>query len=63
MKDDRSMLQEDVLSRKTNEERNNMENELQEVLQPEFIKQFGLTKNGQYLFPTAESPYPMSVKR
>ena len=38
MKDDRSMLQEDVMSRKTNEERNNPDNELQEVLQPEFIK-------------------------
>ena len=35
------------MSRKTNEERNNLDNELQVILQPEFIKSIGLTANGE----------------
>ena len=51
LKDDKSVLQEDLMSRKTNEERTNLESELQEILQPEFIKQIGLTKNGEIIQP------------
>ena len=36
-----------MLSRKTNEEKNILENELKEILQPEFIKSIGLSKNGE----------------
>ena len=32
LKDDKSMLQEDLLSRKTDEEKNVLENELKEIL-------------------------------
>ena len=32
LKDDKSMLQEDMLSRKTNEEKINLESELKEIL-------------------------------
>ena len=41
------LMQEDILSKKTNEEKNILENELKEILQPEFIKSIGLTKNGE----------------
>ena len=54
VKDDKSVLQEDLLSRKTNEEKNNLDNELQVILQPEFIKSIGLTANGEVLSPNAE---------
>ena len=41
------MLQEDMLSRASVAERNNLDNEFKEILQPEFIKSIGLSKNGE----------------
>lgn len=55
IKDDKSVLQEDLLSRKTNEEKNNLDSELQVILQPEFIKSIGLsTANGEILSPVGK---------
>ena len=56
------MLQEDLLSRKTNEDRNNLDNELQIILQPEFIKSIGLTTaNGEILSPLATAKQGSNV--
>ena len=49
LKDDRSVLQEDLISRKTNDEKTNLENELKILIEPEFIRQIGLTKNGEVI--------------
>jgi len=53
--DDRSMLQEDNLSVRANE---NTEGELKQILNPDFIKHIGLTKNGEVINPSPSRGTP-----
>ena len=63
IKDDKSILLDDLLSRKTYGGTSNIENELKVILQPEFINSISLSKNGEVVSPELSNHKPKKQSR